>query len=254
MAISTLLAHLEAHHPGDLIGVYLYGSAVTGRVLPDSDVDLLLITGRSLTGTERRGLTSLLLRRSGWRGHAQHFPEASARRPIEVTAVLADDARSHRPRHDFQYGEWLRAELHDSAIPEPAENPDVVILLATAWAAYRTLRGPDLRDMIEKVPPEQLRQAMVESIPDLLDGVAGDERNTLLTLARILVTLETERIVPKDEAADIVASQLRGTDRELLEQARAGYLGHGDDDWTGQIPAVEELARRLAEQAQQHAA
>src|SRR5690606_2336620 len=59
--IAPVLAHLERASPGDLVGAYLYGSAVSSGLRPDSDVDLLLVTQRSLTAAERADLTAVLL-------------------------------------------------------------------------------------------------------------------------------------------------------------------------------------------------
>ena len=38
---------------GSLLGAYLHGSAVTGGLRPDSDLDLLLLTARPLSAAER---------------------------------------------------------------------------------------------------------------------------------------------------------------------------------------------------------
>lgn len=109
--LTPLLEHLDRADPGDVVGVYLYGSARTSGLRPDSDIDLLLLTHRSLTAPERAALVSLLLRVSGWRGHAERFPDAVHRRPIELTSIVTGGLRplTDTPRRDFQYGEWLRA-------------------------------------------------------------------------------------------------------------------------------------------------
>ncbi|MQS09314.1 DUF4111 domain-containing protein [Streptomyces sp. IF17] len=213
-----------------LYGEWLREELVAGRT--PGDVDLLLLTHRSLTAPERADLVRLLLGISGWRGHARRFPDAVHRRPVELTGIVVGGgvpARSEWPRRDFLYGEWLREELVAGRTPGPADDPDLVILLATAHAAHRVLHGPPL--------------------DDLLAGIEGDERNVLLTLARILVTLETGRIVPKDVAAEAVIPTLRGSERELLERARAGYLGIATDRWADLAPGAAPLARALADRA-----
>ncbi|MFI7118574.1 aminoglycoside adenylyltransferase domain-containing protein [Amycolatopsis sp. NPDC049868] len=240
MRIKPLLDHLDREDPGGVLGLYLYGSAAAGGLKPDSDVDLLLVTRRSLGEEERAALVSLLLRLSGWRGHADRFPEAADRRPIELTGIVAGSEPSRR---DFQYGEWLREEFAEGRLPGPVEDPDVVILAATAHAAHRVLRGPDFAELVDPVPPDLLREAALGVIPGLLSEIEGDERNVLLTLARIVVTVETGRIVSKDTAAAMVDGGV------LLERARAGYLGTAIDDWTGLSAEVASLAGALADRA-----
>ncbi|MFI5563296.1 aminoglycoside adenylyltransferase domain-containing protein [Amycolatopsis japonica] len=240
MRIKPLLDHLDREDPGGVLGLYLYGSAAAGGLKPDSDVDLLLVTRRSLDEEERAALVSLLLRLSGWRGHADRFPDAVDRRPIELTGLVAGGEPARR---DFQYGEWLREEFVEGRLPEPADDPDVVILAATAHAAHRLLRGRALVEVLDPVPPELLRDAALRVIPGLLSEIDGDERNVLLTLARIVVTVETGRIVSKDTAAAMVGGGV------LLERARAGYLGTASDDWTGLSAEVVSLASALADRA-----
>lgn len=253
--LDPLLRHLDKSAPGGVIGSYLYGSATTTGLRPDSDVDMLILTRRSLTGSERAALVSLLLDVSGWKGHASRFPEAAARQPLEVTSLVLGDLQplTGSPRCDFQYGEWLREDFLRGVLPTPVQDPDVVALLASAHTSHEVLRGPSLDDLLDPVPPELLRQAVLALVPGVIQGVIGDERNSLLTLARIVVTLETGQVVSKDAAAQAVAPRLGGNDRVLLERARAGYLGHVSDDWSGQSSRAKILARALAELAKRAA-
>lgn len=255
-AVTRILDHLDQQNPGGIVGVYLYGSSVSSGLKPDSDVDLLVLTHRSLITEERRALTSVLLEVSGWRGHSERFPDAAQRRPVELTSVVIDDDQSWRyqPRHDFQYGEWRRAELVAGHVPEPSDDIDVIILMATAQSAHRVLRGAALDSVALPVPRELLRTAVCDTIPDVLDGVEGDERNTLLTLARMVLTAADGEIVAKDVAAETLAPTLAPADRELLNRARAGYLGTLADDWTGLTSEVVALSRTLAARAREYCA
>lgn len=195
--LEPVLDHLGREDPGEVIGVYLFGSAVTSELGPHSDVDVLVLTGHSLTTRDRTGLVELLLEVSGWSGHAARFPGAAHRRPVELTSLVAGDVQpwTDHPRRDFQYGEWLREDLVGGAAVLPTTDPDVIPLAATALTANRTLRGPALDDVLAPVPPDLLHRALLAAIPTLLAEIQGDERNTLLTLARILVTLQTGRMV-----------------------------------------------------------
>lgn len=248
-AVDAIVAHLDREDPGEVIGVYLYGSAASSGLRPDSDVDLLVLTRRSLTPDERAALVRMLLRVSGWRGHAETFPDAASGRPMELTSLVAGDLEPlpAAPIRDFQFGEWLRADLVAGALPSPEPDPDVVILLATAHTANRTLRGPDFAAVAPQVPHDRLSRAMLATIPDILGEIDGDERNTLLVLARMIVTLETGRIVPKAAAANAVAERLGPDDRRLLLRARDGYLGVAHDDWDGAAGPVTDLVHRLAD-------
>jgi streptomycin 3"-adenylyltransferase len=253
--IAPVLDHLDRKNPGEIVGVYLYGSATAAGLRPDSDIDLLVLTRRSLTIDERAALISLLLTVSGWGGHSKRFSEVADRRPIELTSVVIDDddqSWRHKPRHDFQYGEWLREDLINGHIPHSEDDPDVITLIATAQLSHRVLRGPALSNVVTSVTPDLLKNAVLAVIPDILEDIDGDERNTLLALARILVTLATGEIVSKDAAAEAIAPTLTAPDRDLLQRARAGYLATAADDWTGLTTRVVTLAHTLADRAKQH--
>ena len=246
--LALILDHLDDAAPGGLIGVYLYGSAATRQLQHDSDIDLLMLTSRSLTDGERTELVAPLLNISGWKGHAESFPEAASRRPIELTSLVYDDvhALTASPRLDFQYGEWLRTEFEAGTVPKSRVDPDVVILLATALHSNEALRGPKMDELLQAVPEALLRRCMVASIPGLLEELPSDQRNVLLTLARIVVTLEAGNIVAKDVAAETIAQRLSGNERGLLEYARAGYLGELSDEWADEVADATALASTLA--------
>ena len=251
VGFERLVDHLRSRRPGDTVGIYLYGSAVAGGLRPDSDIDLLVLARRSLSTTERESLTRLLLSTSGWRGHRTPFPEAGDRRPIELTILVVgeDHPWVAQPHYDYQYGEWLRADISAGHMLRPADESDILLLVATALDCHRVLYGPALTEIVAPLAPETIRDAAVAVLPDLLDGLAGDERNALLTVARIVVTVETGRIVSKDAAARYIAEQLSDADRGPIELALAGYLGTADDEWSGRTAQVHDLASRLAARA-----
>lgn len=253
--LAPILRHFDQAAPGDVIGVYLYGSATTTGLRPDSDIDLLVLTRRSLIDSERSALVSMLLSLSGWKGHASRFPDAAARRPLELTSVVLGDLHplTESPQCDFQYGEWMREELLGGRLPQPAHDSDVVTLLATAHGSHEALRGPALDELIDPVPAELLRQALLATVPEVIQNFVGDERNSLLTMARIVVTMETGQVVPKDAAAHALATKLTGHDRELLEYALAGHLGLVRDDWSERSFRAIGLACTLAELVKQAA-
>lgn len=71
-----------------VLGMYLHGSAAYGELKPASDIDVLVITTRSLDEVERRAVTAELLPLSG--------PEADGRRSVELTIVVHSQVRPWR--------------------------------------------------------------------------------------------------------------------------------------------------------------
>jgi streptomycin 3"-adenylyltransferase len=111
----------------EVLGAYLFGSAVLGGLRPRSDVDVLAVTRRASTADEKRQLVAALLDVSG------------TPRPVELTLVAQPDVRPWRypPRRDFQFGEWWRTEFEAGDLEPWAEptDPDLASLITMVLSA-----------------------------------------------------------------------------------------------------------------------
>jgi streptomycin 3"-adenylyltransferase len=221
-----------------IVGAYLFGSAVVGGLRPDSDVDVLVIVDRSLTDNQRKTIVGKLMNISGRVGSS-----ASAR-PIELTIVNRTDVVPWRypPGSELVYGEWLRDEFEKGRIPGPARDPDLAIVLQDVRVSGVALFGPEASEALDPVPMADILRAMGDSLPGLIDGMKGDERNALLTLARMWLTAATGGIATKNAAAEWAISRLPGELAYLLDSARRAYLGKCGDDWKAEESKVRELA------------
>ena len=230
------------------LGAYLYGSAVAGGLRPESDLDLLVVSGRSLTDDERAAIIKRLLPISG------RAAVGGRARSIELSVVARPGLIPWRypPAIELQYGDCMRAELERGELPEwPRSDPDVAILVETARRAAVPLFSAPIAALTEPVPRGDLVRAMVDSIPLLMPGIeeGDDRRNGFLTLARIWTTLATGEIRPKDEAASWALALLPQDHRPVLVHARAAYFGNVPDDWRELAsrvpPAVDYIVERI---------
>lgn len=212
-----------------IVGVYLFGSAVTSGLRINSDVDVLVVVNQCLTEVIRRKLTDRLLHISGKVGNLDSV------RPLEVTVINHGDVVPWRfpPKNEYIYGEWLRDEFENGKIQEPTYDPDLTIVLAQVRKNSVSLFGPDASDILEPVPMTHIRRAIIESLPGLIESIKGDERNVILTLARMWLTVATGEISSKDIAAEWVIPQLPKEHVTLLNLARKAYRGEYVDKWEG---------------------
>jgi predicted nucleotidyltransferase len=219
----------------DVVGAYLFGSAVLGGLRPDSDLDVLVVSKRRTTREEKQHLIDRLLAISGTR-----TPQGRLRR-IELTIVVEREIKPWRypPSMDFQYGDWLRGEFeHGNLEPWPSTNPDVAALITMVLLADTPVIGPPPRDVFAPVPRDDLVRAISGGIDELVGDLDTDTRNVILTLARIWTTVATGVIRSKDAAADWALARLPAEHRAVLVRARAIYLGEAEDSW-------EDLQPRL---------
>lgn len=226
---------------GMSIGIYLYGSAVMGGLRIDSDVDILVLTDGNLSEKTRRDLTHRLMLISGKMGNPD------ARRPLEVTVVNQKDIVPWHfpPRYEFMYGEWLRGKFESGGVPEPTYDPDLAILLVQARENSISLSGPEITEVLGPVPMTDVGRAIKESLPGLLAGIKGDERNVILTLARMWRTAATGEITSKDQAAQWVMPRLPEDEAALLDIARKAYLGECVDKWEGMEAEISSLVSHM---------
>lgn len=247
-------ADIIRHVLGDaVLAAYLYGSAVTGGLRPDSDLDILVVSSRSLSGEERAAIIKQLLPISGRRA------AGGLARPIELSIIARPALTPWRypPTIELQYGEWMRAQLERDELPEwPRPDPDVAILVETARRAAVSLICPPVAAVLEPVPRADHVRAMVDLVPVLMPGIeqGDDTRNGLLTLARIWTTLATGEIRSKDEAARWTLARLPQEHQPVLAHALAAYLGEKPEDWSELAPCVRPHVDLVVEQIQTLAA
>lgn len=218
-----------------LEGVFLYGSSALEELRPDSDVDVLAVCGQALTHKERERLTECLLLLSKRPGSG---------RPLEVSVVLREELEkgSYPPACEYQYGEWLRDEIEAGKLPEATLDPDMLLLLWQVREYGIPLMGPEAQQWIGPVDHSMLEKAIGDCLPGLMKSLRGDERNVLLTLARMWYTLSTGAVCTKDRAAQWVCLMLSESSGPLA-MARNAYLGLEKDCWER-----EEEVQKLAEE------
>lgn len=225
----------------DLVGIYLFGSAVVGGLRANSDVDVLVFTDMPLSVKIRKELVYRLMKISSKSGNKRGV------RPLELTVVNLSDVVPWRypPRSELVYGEWLREEFENNRIPPPGIDPDLAIVLTTVWQNSIPLCGPDFRRLLAPIPASDLYIAIAESLPNIVGGLLGDERNVLLTLARMWITASRGEIVPKDVAATWAINKLPESLRPVLNSARKAYIGEVKDNWENRGDEIALLANHM---------
>ena len=110
--VNQVISIAETILQGQILGIYLYGSATMNGLRPDSDIDILIITKQELSNSIRADLTKQLLKISGSVGCIE-------KRPLEVTIINQSDIvpLQFPPKCQYMYGEWLRGEMEAGEYP-----------------------------------------------------------------------------------------------------------------------------------------
>lgn len=240
--VQTALRFLQELLGENLLAVYLHGSAVSSGLKPQSDIDLLVCIKQSLPDETRKKLLAFLLNLS-----STYPARPEAARCLEVIIFTLDELKNpHFPAMaDFIYGEWLRESFLEGELPEPVADPEMTLILAQANKEAVSLWGAAKEDLLPVISTADIRKAMLHGLPDLLANFQGDERNVLLTLARMWYTAETGEFTSKDQAALWAAALLPETMAQVMTHASAAYLGQIDENWASHAPIAEQTANYL---------
>lgn len=227
-----------------ILGVYLFGSAVSGGLRPDSDVDILVVVNNPLSQDIRDRLVAGIMPVSG------NPRNRDSKRPLEITVVNVNDVVpwNYPPKYELVYGEWLRDQYVTAGIPGPAYDPDLTIVLAQAIKNSIALAGPDAAELLDNIPVSDIRRAIFDSLPELLKGLDGDTRNVILTLSRMWYTVVVGEMVSKDVAATWAIHRLPGEYSFPVKLAREAYLGADTDDWNDMESVVKTLTEYMSKE------
>ncbi len=214
-----LLASVQEILGNQFVGMYLYGSLAAGDFDQDSDIDFLVVTADELSAEMISELQVMHARigamDSKWamEFEGSYIPQSALRRH--------DQANSMHPHIDR--GEaHLRVERHDS---------DWVIQRHILREKGVILKGPPLQTLIDPVSPNDLRRATLESLrqwwaPMLNDSAKlqnrGYQSYAVLTMCRMLYTVQHSAIVSKRVAARWVQETLDARWWPLIERAWVG--------------------------------
>lgn len=226
----------------NLQALYLHGSAVAGGLRPQSDLDILAVVDAPLSKAQRQALIAALLSVS-----APHPATPGGPRCIELVVCRRLDlqGKAYPAKVEFIFGEWLRDAFKEGYLSEAALDPEYTLLLAQARQQAQLIVGLDVLADVPATPIEHIRQAMRDSVVPLYEGLRGDERNVLLTLARMWRTAVHGDFVTKEQAAAWAIPKLPPALAQTLDYARLAYVGEVRDCWDTRGQEAERLAQEL---------
>jgi len=229
-----------------LTGMYLCGSLALGDFNPHkSDIDFVVATAGKLPDELFESLKSMHEKIAGYPSkwaleiEGSYLPQRSLRR--------YDPSDSHHP-HLSRGSGLLAIEQHDT---------DWLIQYYILRERGVILYGPEPKSLIDPISPEDLQAAVLGLLwwwEFQLKDTSRVEKSpyqayAVLSMCRILYTLQSGRIVSKPEAACWVMSALGGRWAQLIDKAlnwQPGTLLDRLDDTLDFIRYTLEFSRRYA--------
>src|SRR5574341_251932 len=218
--LQELLESVRSILGGHFIGMYLDGSLANGDFDVDSDIDFVVVTDHDISGDLFLAL------------QAMHERIATVGSPfavqLEGSYISQHALRSYDPEH----------ALHPNIERGKGERLKMVAH-GDWWVIHRyilrergiTVVGPAPQTLIDSVLPNDLRQAMLSILgswgmqilkdPNKIDR-RGYQSYVVLSLCRILYTLQFGEVVSKPFAAQWAKETLSGDWESLIERAWVG--------------------------------
>ena len=203
-----------------LKAIYLYGSYVEGGLKHKSDIDLFVVIDAELKQETKQLLSNELLLLSG------SIDNKENKRYLEITIVNQVEFSSLKlPIHrEFQYGEWLREAFLGGYISERTLDQDLTLLLRQIRQCSLTLYGIPADELIPVISDKEFKLAIVSLLPTCMEELEDDTTNVILTLCRMIYSLETGKITSKDKAVDYILNAIPERFCGLLLDSKNKYL------------------------------
>ncbi|NIM95837.1 MAG: DUF4111 domain-containing protein [Anaerolineales bacterium] len=220
--LHELLSNVQSVLGKHFIGLYVYGSLASGDFNPGrSDVDFVVITDGELPEEMHSTLESMHARITGsglkWASKLEgsYIPQAAIRR------YDPSNARHPALRMDGTFD----VDFHGS---------DWIIQSHMIREQGIALAGPNPQILIDPVEPEDLRQAVLGTLHEWWEPQLDDitllrsneyQAYAVLTMCRMLYTLEFGKVNPKTAAAKWAQQTLGERWAPLIEEALAWQRG-----------------------------
>ena len=247
--LQILYERVHAILGSHIIGMYLDGSLATGDFDQDSDIDFMLVTDTEISPEFFLALQAMHAEIAdldpvwGIQLEGSYLPEYAIRR--------YDPDHSQYPNIERGPGEKLKLAIHDQT-----------------WDTHRSilrergiaLVGPPAHTLIDPVPPGQLRQAMQVILSswavhflehsEHING-RGYQSYIVLSLCRILYTLEHGTITSKPGAAAWALKTLEASWHPLIERALENRHNASGDADPGDVGETLAFIRYTLDRARQ---
>ena len=220
--LGELLTAVQPILGSQFIGLYLFGSLATGDFNPNrSDIDFVVVTAAELADDTVAALAAM---HTQIRTNGSHWESRLEGDYIPLAALRRYDPALARYPHLGDDGHFA-VEQHGS---------ETLIQYHTLREKGVVVAGPPIRPLIDPITPDELRQATWDILHDwwqpmLANPVqldySGYQVYAVLTMCRMLYTLQFGEIASKPVAAQWTMDEVNGRFSNLIKQANTWQNG-----------------------------
>jgi predicted nucleotidyltransferase len=212
----------------DIIGFYIHGSLAMGGFNPkNSDIDVLVVTTKSLKVDVKRKLAQLFLKYS------------KSPFPIEISFLNKDQLKNwHHPcPFDFHYSEFWRERFENDLLKGTHNFLNGKMDADTDLAAHITITrhrgicvaGKPIEEVFPLVPRSDYTSSIIGDYQECLENIEVTPIYCSLNLIRVFWYLKEGVISSKQEAGDWGLLKLPKKMTNMIKKVIACYANEKDD-------------------------
>ncbi|MCP4426255.1 MAG: DUF4111 domain-containing protein [Chloroflexi bacterium] len=234
--LQTLLKKVRAILDDQFVGMYLFGSLTNDTFDEASDIDVLIVTREAISDALFAALQAM---------HAEIYAGAS---PWTIQLEVAYIPQRVLRRYDPDNALHPHIDRGSDRFFRKRHDESWIVQRHVLYERGVTLVGPAPQTLIDPVSPDDLRRTMLAILegwkPQFLEDPArlnhrGGQSYIVLTICRILYTLELGTAVSKQVAAKWALETTGKQWRTLIERAWVGRHNPGlevsSDDVVGTL-------------------
>ena len=247
--LHELLQSVQTILDDQFVGMYLFGSLASGDFDEDSDIDVVIVT-RDVPSDHLFSALQVM--------HAQIFAGDS---PWTIQLEVSYIPQNALRRYDPANARHPHIDRGSDNFFWKQHNESWIVQRYVLRERGITLAGPDPQTLIDPVASNDLRLAMVAILagwtPQFLNNPAklkyrGGQSYIVLTICRMLYTLEHGTAVSKQVAARWAQETLDSRWAPLIEQAWAGRHHPGGEASPDDVKGTLDFIRYAQEQGRKY--
>jgi predicted nucleotidyltransferase len=209
----------------DLAGLYIHGSLAMGGFNPDkSDIDLLVVTKKSITVETKRKLAKFFL-------NCSNSPY-----PVEISFINTEQLKGwqHPCPFDFHYSEFWReryehdlvGNTHKFLTGSSSTDPDLAAHITILHNRGICVTGKPIAEIFPIVPHSDYLSSIVGDFHECLDRIQEDPIYCTLNIIRVFWYVKEGVISSKEEAGRwglaTLPKELSGTVNKIIDCYSSG--------------------------------